>query len=58
MTTLTRMEESSAPGVRLLLAFELSARVWKLGFTVGVGHRPYVRQIPAGAVSVLVLTRV
>jgi transposase len=53
MDTLTRTEESSAPEVRLLLAFELSARVWKLGFTVGVGPRPYVRQIPAGAVEVL-----
>ena len=53
MTTLTRTEESSAPGAPLRLAFELGARVWKLGFTVGVGQRPYVRQIPAGAVSVL-----
>ena len=36
MDTLTRTDESSAPGARLLLAFELSQRVWKLGFTLGV----------------------
>ncbi len=35
----------------LLLAFELSERTWKLGFTVGRGERPRVRQIPAGAVD-------
>ncbi len=39
MDTLTRTDESSAPGARLLLAFELSQRVWKLGFTLGVGPR-------------------
>jgi transposase len=34
-----------------LLAFELSEKTWKLGFTVGRGQRPRVRQIPAGAVD-------
>lgn len=53
MTTSTRTDESSAPGARLLLAFELSQRVWKVGFTVGVGERAYVRQIPAGKVDAL-----
>ena len=53
MHTMTRTGESSAPSARLLLAFELSQRVWKLGFTLGVGQRPYVRQIPAEAVEVL-----
>jgi transposase len=38
----------------LLLAFELGQRLWKLGFTVGFGQRPRVRQIPAGAVHVLI----
>jgi transposase len=33
----------------LLLAFELGDRIWKLGFTVGLGARPRVRQIPARA---------
>ena len=52
-TTMTRTSESTAvPGV-LLLACELSARTWKLGFTVGRGQRPRVRPIPAGALGQL-----
>ena len=35
----------------LLLAFELGERTWKLGFTIGIGQRSRVRQIPAGAVE-------
>jgi transposase len=35
----------------LLLAFELGERVWKLGFTTGMGQRPRIRQIAAGAVG-------
>ena len=31
------------------MAFELSERVWKLGFTTGPGQRPRIRQIPARA---------
>ena len=53
-TTMTRRNESSVDGEVLLLAFELSARTWKLGFTFGRGQRPRVRQIPAGAVEQLV----
>jgi transposase len=49
-TTMTRTEESTL-GSELLLALELSARTWKLGFTIGRGQRPRVRQIPAGAVD-------
>src|SRR5688572_7180656 len=53
MMTMTRTEESSAvpPAIRptLLLAFELGQRVWKLGFTIGLGTQPRVRQIPARA---------
>ena len=49
--TMTRIEESTAvaitPRPTLLLAFELGERVWKLGFTTGLGQRPRVRQIPA-----------
>ncbi len=48
MTTMTRTEESTAPPSCLLLAFELGERTWKLGFTVGLGERPRIRQIPAG----------
>lgn len=52
MSTMTRIPESTAAApVSLLLAFELSERTWKLGFTVGRGQRPRVRQIPAGAVD-------
>ena len=50
-TTMTRTSECSVDGGVLLLAFELSARIWKLGFTVGRGQRPRVRQVPAGAVA-------
>jgi transposase len=34
-----------------MLAFELSERTWKLGFTVGQGQRPRMRQVPAGALD-------
>jgi len=54
MITTTRTNESTAPTGGLLLAFELGQRSWKLGFTVGMGQRPRIRQIPAGAVSALV----
>jgi transposase len=37
-----------------MLAFELSERTWKLGFTMGRGQRPRVRQIGAGALDRLV----
>jgi len=53
MLTMTRTSESSAPNTCLLLAFELSQRSWKLGFTVGIGQRPRVRQIAARAVGAL-----
>ena len=32
-------------------AFELGERTWKLGFTIGMGQRPRIRQIPAGALD-------
>ena len=53
MITMTRANESSAPTGGLLLAFELGQRGWKLGFTVGMGQRPRLRQIPAGGVNAL-----
>jgi transposase len=53
MIAMTRTQESTAPTGGLLLAFELGQRSWKLGFTVGIGQRPRIRQIPAGAVSAL-----
>lgn len=54
MITMTRASESTAPTGGLLLAFELGQRCWKLGFTVGMGQRPRIRQIPAGGVNALV----
>src|SRR5713101_5290421 len=53
MMTTTRSEQSTAPAppTTLLLAFELGERSWKLGFTTGMGQRPRIRQIAAGAVD-------
>jgi len=50
MMTMTRSNESSAAPA-LLVAFELSERTWKLGFTIGSGARPRFRQIAAGALD-------
>jgi transposase len=36
------------------MAFELGQRAWKVGFTTGVGQRPRIRTMAAGAVDVLV----
>lgn len=51
MMTMTRSTDSTAAPAYLLLALELSERTWKLGFTIGNGQRPRVRQIAAGAVD-------
>jgi transposase len=51
MTTMTRTGESTAAPPCLLIAFELSERTWKLGFTGGLGQRPRIRQIAARAVD-------
>ena len=55
MTTMTRTDQSTASmstsPLTLLVAFELGDRTWKLGFTTGIGQRPRVRQLPAGAVD-------
>jgi len=53
MMTMPRPSESTAVPSCLLLAFELGERIWKLGFTTGVGQRPRLRQIPAGALTLL-----
>ena len=52
-TTCDHQSTATAPDatVRLLLAFELGERTWKLGFSTGLGQRPRVRQVPAGAVD-------
>lgn len=55
MMTTTCVYESIAPAAitptNLLLAFELGERSWKLGFTTGLGRRPRIRQVAAGAVD-------
>jgi len=47
MSTETRVNESIA-SMTLLLAFELSERTWKLGFSTGLGQRPRIRAVIAG----------
>jgi transposase len=53
--TMTRTSESTAVTMAtppiLLLAFELGQRTWKLGFSRGIGERPWTRTIAAGAVE-------
>ena len=51
MQTMTRGNESSAATDHLLVAFELSQRWWKVGFTTGMGHRVRTRRIAAGALE-------
>jgi transposase len=51
MQTITRGNESSAATGDLLVAFELSQRWWKVGFTTGMGHRVRTRRIAAGALE-------
>ena len=51
MQTMTRGNESSAATGYLLVAFELSQRWWKVGFTTGMGHRVRTRRIAAGALE-------
>jgi hypothetical protein len=55
MMTMTRTKESTAVATPIaptvLLAFELGEHEWKLGFTLGLGARPRVRQIPARATN-------
>ncbi len=50
MTTATHSEHYTAmhaPEAVLFLAFELSEKTWKLGFTTGHGQQPRERSIPA-----------
>ena len=51
MMTMTRTGESTATMPSLLLAFELGERSWKLRFTIGLGQRPRIRSVPAGAMA-------
>lgn len=40
--------QDTANSDTLYLAFELSRANWKLGFSIGLGQRPRVRNVPAG----------
>jgi transposase len=54
MTTICPQQSTASPTnvpLALLLAFELGERTWKLGFSTGLGQRPRVCTIPAGAVD-------
>ncbi len=52
MKTMTLQRESTpSSSPCLLLAFELGERRWKVGFTVGIGQRPRVCDLAAGAVA-------
>lgn len=52
MTT-TRTGESNVGPCTLLMAFELGQRTWKLGFSRGIGERPRLRSVAAGALDAL-----
>src|SRR2546421_4549432 len=48
MTATTRPEFRSVSEPTLYVAFELSAKQWKLAMTSGLGVEPWLRTMPAG----------
>jgi transposase len=52
MTTTTKTHFTSGAEV-LYLSFELGARTWKLAFTVGLGQKPRLKNVAAGALDAL-----
>jgi transposase len=46
-TTATRTEHGNTPTGTLFMAFELSDKTWKLGFTTGQGQKPRERNVTA-----------
>jgi len=52
MTTATHNAHDNTPEAVLFMAFELSENTWKLGFSLGHGHKPRERTVvylqPAG----------
>ena len=46
-TPATRNVQESTTGDTLFVAFELSEKTWKLGFTTGHGQKPRERSMPA-----------
>ena len=47
MTTAPQNKHYNAPEPVLFMAFELSEKTWKLGFTTGPGQKPRARTVPA-----------
>jgi transposase len=54
MTTATQTDFTRSAGV-LYLAFELGANTWKLAFTVGLGQKPRLKTVTAGALGLVKL---
>lgn len=48
MTQQTTQQQFTTSSSVLYLAFELSAKTWKLGFSIGFGQKPRIRTIEAG----------
>jgi transposase len=46
-TAATHYEQSTTTEATLFVAFELSEKTWKLGFTTGHGQKPRERSMPA-----------
>ena len=44
-TTATRHEHDNTPAAVLFMAFELSEKTWKLGFSIGHGQKPRERML-------------
>ena len=53
MNSAMAQKQKSKPTVALFLAFELSNKKWKLGFTVGFGQHPRERTVDAGDLETL-----
>src|SRR5947208_13606616 len=47
ITAATHHEHGNTPAGTLFVAFELSEKTWKLGFTTGHGQKPRERTVPA-----------
>ena len=46
-TPATHQTDDNTTEVTLFVAFELSDKKWKLGFTIGHGQKPRERNVPA-----------
>ena len=53
MTNETTRQHSNESTSVLYLAFELSSKNWKLGFSIGFGQKPRIRTVGAGDLSAL-----